>query len=134
MEADKELLEKFIKDALKEDVGDGDHTSLSTIPEGMQGSARLLIKEDGVVAGVDVAVQIFKHVDSQLEVETYLEDGAEVQAGDIVLQVSGSSYSILVAERLERHCNHHASYCKFVEGYRNKGVRYPENNSKHAFP
>ena len=58
MNAEKDLLHKFIADALSEDVGEGDHTSLSTIPEGMQGSARLLIKETGIIAGIDVAVEI----------------------------------------------------------------------------
>ncbi|MGV3507738.1 MAG: carboxylating nicotinate-nucleotide diphosphorylase [Sphingobacteriaceae bacterium] len=100
MEANKELLDKFIADALREDVGDGDHTSLSTIPKGKQGTAKLLIKEDGVVAGVEVAVEIFKQVDSELQIEVYIQDGAEVKYGDIVLQVSGRTHSILVAERL----------------------------------
>jgi nicotinate-nucleotide pyrophosphorylase (carboxylating) len=100
MEANRELLTKFITEALNEDVGDGDHTSLSTIPEGKQGIARLLIKEDGVVAGVDVAVEIFKQVDSNLRVDVHIQDGTEVEYGDIVLHVEGSAYSILVAERL----------------------------------
>ncbi|MBC7915151.1 MAG: carboxylating nicotinate-nucleotide diphosphorylase [Pyrinomonadaceae bacterium] len=100
MEADKILLYKFISDALKEDVGDGDHTSLSTIPSGKQGSAKLLVKDEGTIAGVDVAIEIFSQVDSSLEVNVLIEDGSEVKHGDIVLTVTGSAYSILVAERL----------------------------------
>ncbi|MBC8053263.1 MAG: carboxylating nicotinate-nucleotide diphosphorylase [Sphingobacteriaceae bacterium] len=100
MEADKQLLNQFITDALEEDLGDGDHTSLSTIPKGRQGSARLLIKEDGVIAGVDVALEIFKHVDAGLEVEVFITDGSVVKYGDVILEVTGSAYSILVAERL----------------------------------
>lgn len=100
MEIDKEQLYKFIADALKEDIGEGDHTSLATIPKGQQGSAKLLIKESGVIAGVDVALEIFKQVDPDLKVEVLINDGAEVSSGDIVLSVKGSSYSILVAERL----------------------------------
>jgi nicotinate-nucleotide pyrophosphorylase (carboxylating) len=100
METEKELLQKFIVNALKEDVGDGDHTSLATIPQGMQGSAKLLIKEDGIVAGVSVAVEIFEQVDPALRVDVFIKDGAAVKYGDIVLHVTGSSYSILVAERL----------------------------------
>lgn len=100
MMANKELLDKFITDALREDVGDGDHTSLSTISKGKQGIAKLLIKEEGIVAGVEVALEIFKQVDSELQIEVYIKDGAEVKYGDIVLQVSGSTHSILVAERL----------------------------------
>lgn len=100
MEANKELLNKFITEALKEDVGDGDFTSLSTIPEGKQDSAKLLVKEDGVIAGVDVAVEIFKHVDEALQINILVEDGAEVKYGDIVLTVTGNPQSILIAERL----------------------------------
>ena len=84
MEEEKVLLDKFIKDALLEDIGDGDHTSLSTIPAGKQGAARLLIKEDGVVAGVEVALEIFRHVDPELKTEVLINDGAEVKVGDIV--------------------------------------------------
>ncbi|WP_207428680.1 carboxylating nicotinate-nucleotide diphosphorylase [Pedobacter sp. SYSU D00535] len=97
---EKNLLDKFIQDALREDIGDGDHTSLSTIPAGKQGSARLLIKEDGVVAGVEVALEIFKAVDPELEVETLIRDGQQVKVGDVVLLVKGKIYSILTAERL----------------------------------
>jgi nicotinate-nucleotide pyrophosphorylase (carboxylating) len=100
MDINKELLHRFIQDALKEDLGDGDHTSLSTIPRGKEGSARLLVKEDGIIAGVAVAVQIFKEVDPGLEVEVFINDGSIVKYGDIVLHVSGSAYAILVAERL----------------------------------
>ncbi|KAA8483349.1 nicotinate-nucleotide pyrophosphorylase [carboxylating] [Arcticibacter tournemirensis] len=100
MKEDKELLFKFIKDALLEDIGDGDHTSLSTIPQAKQGTAKLLIKEDGILAGVDVALEIFKQVDQQLHAEVFIHDGAAVKPGDIVLTVKGPVYSILTAERL----------------------------------
>ena len=100
MKAEKDLLQKFIADALAEDLGDGDHTSLSTIPEGMKGSAKLLIKEIGVIAGIDVAVEIFKQVDPLLKVEVLIQDGQTVKYGDVALIVSGSTYSILIAERL----------------------------------
>jgi len=100
MKTDKELLHQFIANALTEDIGDGDHTSLSTIPKDKQGRAKLLIKEDGVVAGIEVALEIFKHVDADLNVEVLIKDGAEVKYGDVVLIVSGSARSILTAERL----------------------------------
>jgi len=100
MHNEKELLQKFIKDALLEDIGDGDHTSLSTIPAGKQGEAQLIIKEDGILAGVDVALEIFKAVDAGLETEVFIQDGASVKIGDIALKVKGSVYSILTAERL----------------------------------
>jgi nicotinate-nucleotide pyrophosphorylase (carboxylating) len=100
MEADKKLLQQFIKQALAEDIGDGDHTSLSTIPQGKEGKAKLLIKENGVLAGIDIARAIFKEVDPRLHVEGLIDDGAEVKYGDIAFFVSGSIYSILTAERL----------------------------------
>ncbi|WP_423146298.1 carboxylating nicotinate-nucleotide diphosphorylase [Rubrolithibacter danxiaensis] len=99
-EENKDLLHNFIRQALTEDVGDGDHTSLATIPAGKQGKARLIIKENGVLAGIHVADAIFKEVDSNLKTEIFIEDGREVKPGDIVLHVSGSIHSILVAERL----------------------------------
>lgn len=96
----EELLNQFIEDALLEDVGDGDHTSLSTIPENTQGSAKLIIKEEGKLAGIDVALAIFKKVDPTLEVDILLEDGADVKFGDIALTVKGNVYAILISERL----------------------------------
>lgn len=100
MNLDKNILGPFIQNALAEDVGDGDHTSLSTIPQGQQGKAKLLIKESGIIAGVEVALEILKVVDSSLSVETLLSDGQFVNPGDIAFFVSGSVHSILKAERL----------------------------------
>jgi nicotinate-nucleotide pyrophosphorylase (carboxylating) len=97
---DNQILQQFIDNALKEDVADGDHTSLSTIPEEAKGKAKLLIKENGIIAGVEVALAIFKTVDADLKVEVLINDGSEVKYGDIVLYVTGSSRSILTAERL----------------------------------
>nr|WP_199158681.1 carboxylating nicotinate-nucleotide diphosphorylase [Pedobacter sp. ASV2] len=101
---DKQLVDQFIKNALTEDVGDGDHTSLSTISAGTQGKAKLIIKEDGVLAGIELAIEIFKVVDANLKVEVLLTDGAQVKVGDIALTVSGSTHSILIAERLVLNC------------------------------
>ncbi len=93
-------LSLFIDQALREDQGDGDHTSLSTIPEGKSGLAKLLIKEDGILAGVDVATKIFARVDPSLDVRVLIQDGSHVKSGDIALFVSGNVRSILLAERL----------------------------------
>ncbi len=94
----------FIKNAIAEDLGDGDHTSLSTIPADAQGKAKLIIKEDGVLAGVALALEIFKHIDASLTTEVFLNDGNEVKYGDIALTVSGNVHSILLAERLVLNC------------------------------
>jgi len=101
---DKELIDQFIAGALKEDVGDGDHTSLATIPEGTQGKARLLVKDTGILAGVELAVEIFRTVDPKLKVTVFLKDGAEIKPKDIVLEVEGGVHCILKAERLVLNC------------------------------
>ncbi|GAB3914127.1 carboxylating nicotinate-nucleotide diphosphorylase [Larkinella knui] len=97
-------LQEFIKLALAEDVGDGDHTSLSTIPADAQKRARLLVKQDGVLAGVEVAEAVFREVDPELEVHVHIEDGRAIHYGDIVLTVNGRAQSILKAERLVLNC------------------------------
>jgi nicotinate-nucleotide pyrophosphorylase (carboxylating) len=101
---DNKLIHQFIQNALAEDVGDGDHTSKSTIPEGTQGKAKLLIKENGILAGIELALEIFKEVDPALVTDVLIKDGAAVKIGDIVLTVSGSTHSILIAERLVLNC------------------------------
>jgi len=90
----------FLKMALAEDLGDGDHTSLSTIPQNAQGAARLLVKESGILAGVDIARQVFELVDGSLVFEKVLEDGAAIKVGDIAFYLKGSSRSITMGERL----------------------------------
>ena len=97
-------LTEFIRLALAEDVGDGDHTSLSTIPADAQKRARLLVKEAGVLAGVEVAQAIFAEVDPAFVVEVLIPDGATIMPGDVVLTVSGNARSILTAERLVLNC------------------------------
>lgn len=97
---EKGELISFIEQALREDVGDGDHTSLSTVPAGRQGVAELLIKDEGVLAGMEEGLMVFQVVDPDLHVETYLKDGQSVKPGDIGLTVRGNIHSILLAERL----------------------------------
>ncbi|TCC99041.1 carboxylating nicotinate-nucleotide diphosphorylase [Pedobacter psychroterrae] len=101
---DKQIIDQFIKNAIAEDLGDGDHTSLSTIPADAQGQAKLIIKEDGIVAGVALSLAIFRYIDQNLDIKVLIQDGASVKYGDIVLTVSGSTHSILLAERLVLNC------------------------------
>ncbi|RBA28118.1 carboxylating nicotinate-nucleotide diphosphorylase [Flavobacterium tibetense] len=93
-------LQIIIENAIREDVGDGDHSSLACIPSLVTGRAKLLVKDQGIIAGVDFAKMIFQYVDQSLKVETFINDGTPVKYGDIVFHVSGSSQSILKAERL----------------------------------
>lgn len=96
----QEKLRSFISAALAEDVGEGDHTSLATIPLGKQGTAQLKIKEEGILAGVQEATAIFSQVDENLNVQVYKNDGSGVSPDDIALVVSGNIHCILMAERL----------------------------------
>jgi nicotinate-nucleotide pyrophosphorylase (carboxylating) len=93
-------LELIISNAIREDVGDGDHSSLACIPTSAQGKAKLLVKDEGIIAGVAFAKMIFHYVDNNMKVETFINDGEKVKYGDVVFHVSGSSQSILKAERL----------------------------------
>lgn len=95
-----ELNDRLIDLAFSEDIGDGDHTTLCCIPEDAQGRQHLLIKEAGVLAGVRIAKEIFHRFDPALQVEVFIEDGAEVKPGDIAMVVSGSVRSLLQTERL----------------------------------
>ncbi len=90
----------IIENGIREDIGPGDYSSLACIPATAKGKAKLLVKDNGIIAGVEFAKMIFQHVDQSLEVEILINDGSTVQYGDIVFYVSGSSQSILKAERL----------------------------------
>lgn len=96
----KKELEIIIANGLREDVGSGDYSSLACIPAKEMGKAKLLVKDTGVIAGVAFAKMIFEYVDPELQVEVLLEDGSEVNYGDVVFYVSGRSQSLLKAERL----------------------------------
>lgn len=93
-------LDQIILEALKEDIGSGDHTSLACLTEDKKGKAKLIIKEAGIIAGVEVAGNVFKSVDATLKMDVFFPDGATVCHGDIAFIVEGSSRSILSAERL----------------------------------
>lgn len=97
---EKELIQDLIRLAFAEDIGDGDHTTLCSIPETEKGQSKLLIKEEGVLAGVDIAIEVFHAFDPELQVELFLHDGASVKPGDIAFIVSGKVRSILQTERL----------------------------------
>ena len=96
----KNELELLIANAIREDVGAGDYSSLACVPASAKGKAKLLVKEDGIIAGVAFAKMIFDYVDAGLQLETFIEDGTAVKKGDVIFHVSGSSQSILKAERV----------------------------------
>lgn len=100
----KKAIDTFIIQALKEDVGSGDHSSLASVPASAKSKARLLIKGDGIIAGIEMASNIFHAVDATLKVTNNLKDGDQVNIGDIGLTVEGSAQSILTSERLVLNC------------------------------
>lgn len=98
------FLRKFIADALSEDIGEGDHSSLASIPPEAQNVARLVVKDEGILAGVELAREIFRYGDKNLEMKVFLRDGDRIRHGDIAFTVSGSARSILSLERFVLNC------------------------------
>ncbi|MFV0238187.1 MAG: carboxylating nicotinate-nucleotide diphosphorylase [Flavobacteriales bacterium] len=93
-------VEHFVSQALKEDIGDGDHSTLASVPPNIEKKARLLVKEDCVIAGVEMAKMIFQHYDKNLQIEVFIKDGAHAKEGDVAFCVKGNAQSILITERL----------------------------------
>lgn len=96
----QEFILGAIKTAFAEDIGDGDHSSLACVPNDAIGKAKLLVKDDGILAGVEIAKQVFMYYDSKMEFTQFMNDGESIKIGDIVFEVKGSSQSILACERL----------------------------------
>jgi nicotinate-nucleotide pyrophosphorylase (carboxylating) len=97
-------LKEFIRLSLAEDIGDGDHTSLATIAEDKTGTAHLLVKENGIAAGIQLAAEIFRQIDPELKIQNFFNDGAVIQKEDILFEVNGKVRSILKGERLVLNC------------------------------
>ena len=97
-------LKKFIKESLKEDIKDGDHTTLACIDKNNLSAAKIVSKESGTIAGIKLAEIIFKEVDENLKITSFYEDGDDINEKDVILKVSGSSHAILNAERLVLNC------------------------------
>lgn len=100
MKSENELIEDLLDLAFAEDIGDGDHTTLCCIPESKIGKAQLLVKEEGILAGVEIAKRVFAKFDPELQVEVLIEDGAHVKPGDIAFYVTGKERSLLQTERI----------------------------------
>jgi len=120
----KKEINLIITNAIREDVGDGDFSSLACIPEDATGEAKLLVKDDGIIAGIDFARQVFEFVDTGLKIDIKIEDGSRVKKGDVCFYVSGLSQSILKSERLVLNAMQRMSaiatktnkYVKLLEG------------------
>lgn len=99
MKTEEQLIDDLLELAFAEDIGDGDHTTLSTIPADEKGRQRLIIKQPGILAGVDIARKVFEKLDPELTMKVYINDGANVKPGDIAFEVEGPVRSLLIAER-----------------------------------
>lgn len=121
-------IELIIENAIREDVGNGDHSSLACIPSDAIGKAKLLVKDEGIIAGVEFAKKVFKYVDRELKVQTFINDGRSVRPGDVVFYVEGPSQSILKTERLVLNAMQRMSaiatktkhFVKLLEGTKSK--------------
>jgi len=121
-----EAINDFIDAALREDVGEGDHSSLATIPINTIGKGRLFVKDDGIIAGLDMAQRIFHRVNPALDLEFFKRDGDSIFKGEIAFEVTGSAQAILTAERLVLNCMQRMSgiatytqrLCKMIDGTR----------------
>ncbi|MBN2681967.1 MAG: carboxylating nicotinate-nucleotide diphosphorylase [Bacteroidales bacterium] len=124
----EKYLEQFVENALKEDIGSGDHSSLSCIPENAKGKAKLLVKQSGIIAGVSVAEKVFRQFDKFLAIDLFIKDGAKIFPGDVVFIVEGSVRSLLQTERLVLNimqrmsgiATHTAQYVELLKGYKTK--------------
>lgn len=118
------FVQELIELAIREDVGDGDHTSLSTIPADQRGRMKLLVKQDGIIAGVEIAGMVLNRLDPTMKFEKRIDDGTPVKVGDIVFYVEGKIISLLQAERLVLNimqrmsgvATQTAEYVKLIEG------------------
>ena len=128
MKTKDELIDDLLSLAFAEDVGDGDHTTLSTIPADAKGKQRLIVKEAGIIAGVEMAKKVFDKFDPELKMEVYINDGAEVKPGDIAFEVEGRVRSLLQTERVMLNIMQRmsgiatvtAKYQKLLEGLKTK--------------
>jgi nicotinate-nucleotide pyrophosphorylase (carboxylating) len=122
------ILEDFIRRALEEDIGDGDHSSLACIPEGSEGRARLIIKEKGILSGCRVAGEVFRIIDDKIVFSQFINDGTEISPGDIAFHIEGKKQSILKSERLVLNIMQRMSgiatstrqYADRIKGFRTK--------------
>lgn len=135
------LIDDLIKLAFAEDIGDGDHTTLCCIPETAMGKSQLIIKEDGVLAGVEMAKRIFHDFDPELKMTVFIQDGAEVKKGDIAFVVEGKIQSLLQTERLMLNVMQRMSgiatttrkYCQGVGRHQDTRFGYSQDNSRYAY-
>ena len=135
MNKEKELIDKLIDLAFAEDIGDGDHTTLSCIPATAMGKSKLLIKEAGVLAGIEVAKEIFNRFDPSMKVEVFINDGTEVKPGDVAMILAPDRTPD--AERhaaYERYRNHDPQVCKGTGRHSHPRTGYPQDNSGYAYP
>ena len=118
------IIKEIINQAIIEDIGNGDHSSLSSIPYTARGKAELMVKEDGIIAGINVALQVFEQIDKSLKINVIISDGTAVKKNDVVFTIEGKIHSILMSERLMLNIMQRMSgiatktnyFCRLIEG------------------
>ncbi len=146
METKEQLIDRLLDLAFAEDIGDGDHTTLSTIPATATGRQHLLVKEDGIIAGVEIAGKVFNRLDPALKMEVLIADGTPVRKGDVAFVVEGPVRSLLIAERTmlnimqrmsgiatttARYQKCHGTIPGRTRRSRLQSARYPQDNTGH---
>lgn len=140
MKTRDELIDELIDLAFAEDIGDGDATTLSCIPENEQGRSRLIVKEEGTLAGVEMAKRVFNKFDPSLKMTTYITDGAHVKPGDIAFVVEGKVQSLLQTGEVdaqyhathEWYCHYYGQIPKRTSRIENKGARHQKDHTRNA--
>ena len=125
----KDLIDRLIDLSFAEDIGDGDHTTLSCIPADAMGKSKLLIKEEGILAGIEIAKEVFHRFDPEMKVEVFIQDGTHVKPGDVAMVVEGKIQSLLQTERLmlnimQRMSGIATMNSKYVERYEDSRAGY----------
>ena len=129
-----ELIDRLIDLAFAEDIGDGDHTTLSCIPATAMGKSKLLIKEAGVLAGIEIAKEIFHRFDPTMKVEVFINDGAEVKPGDVAMIVEGKIQSDAERDAAhERYCHYDTQIREAVGRHENTCAGYPQDYSRTPY-
>ena len=131
----EELVDRLIDLSFAEDIGDGDHTTLCCIPEDAMGRSHLLIKEDGILAGIEIAKEVFRRFDPEMQVEVLMQDGTKVKKGDIAMIVTGRVRSLLQTERLMLNIMQRMSGIATMTAsrrHRHSCARHPQDHARHA--
>ena len=127
-----ELNDLLIDLSFSEDIGDGDHTTLCCIPDDAMGKSQLIIKEDGILAGIRIAKEVFHRFDASMQVQVLIEDGSHVKKGDVAMIVTGKVRRLLQTERLMLNCHHDRKIRRSPQRHKHPRSRHEKNHARNA--